>query len=102
MPKMCRRFCTTSLKEKPFYKDSIELRSLSSGVVADKSVDVDRAETLGHAILQSMYGKSVADYTFRKKDQLTTLAAPTYITVEGESLEIDPRQLFQRLVVAGK
>ena len=89
-------------ERKPFSKDSKELRSLSSGVVADKSVDADRAESLGQAILQSMYGKSVAEYTFRKKDQVTTLASSTYITVEGERLEIDPKQLFQRLVVAGK
>ena len=49
-----------------------------------------------------MYGQSVAEYTFRKKDQVTTLVSSTYITVEGERLEIDPKQLFQRLVVAGK
>ena len=55
-----------SSERKPFSKDSRELRSLSSGVLADKSVDVDRSESLGQAILQSMYGKSVAEYTFRK------------------------------------
>ena len=89
-------------ERKPFSKDSRELRSLSSGVVADTYVDVDRTELLGQIILQSMYGKSVAEYTFRKKDQVTTLASSSYITVEGKRLEIDPKQLFQRLVVAGK
>ena len=89
-------------ERKPFSKDSRELRSLSSGVLADKSVDVDRAESLGRAILQSMYGQSVAEYTFRKKDQVTTLASCTYITVEGERLEIDPKHLFQSPVVAGE
>ena len=49
-----------------------------------------------------MYGKSVAEYTLRKKDQVTTLASSTYIIVEGERLEIDPEQLFERLDVAGK
>ena len=53
-------------ERKPFSKDSRELRSLSSGVVADKHVDVDRAESLGQAMLQSMYGKSVADYKVDK------------------------------------
>ena len=48
-----------------------------------------------------MQGKSVAEHTFCKKDQVTTLAASTYIAVEGECLEIDPKQLFQLLVVAG-
>lgn len=48
-----------------------------------------------------MYDKSVAEYKFRLKDQVTTLASFTYITVDGECLEINLRQLFQRLVVAG-
>ena len=102
MPKMWTILHCFS-ERKPFSKDSRELRSLSSGVVADKYVDVDRTESLGQAILQSMYGKSVVEYTFCKKDQVTTLASSTYyITVEGERLEIDPKQLFQRFVVAGK
>ncbi|XP_050719520.1 glucose dehydrogenase [FAD, quinone]-like [Eriocheir sinensis] len=51
-------------------------------------------------MVQSMYGKSVAEHRFRLKDQVNTLASFTHITVDGECLEIDPRQLFQRLVVA--
>lgn len=88
-------------ERKPFSRDSKELHSLSSGVIADKSVNVERAESVGHAILKSMQGKSVAEHTFRKRDQVTTLAASTYIAIQGERLEIDPKQLFQRLVVAG-
>lgn len=88
-------------ERKPFSQDSKELRSLSSGVIADKSVNVEIAKSVGHAILKSMQGKSVAEYKFCKRDQVTTLAASTYIAVEGEHLEIDPKQLFQRLVVAG-
>ena len=63
-------------ERKPFSKDLRELRSLSSGVLADKSVDVDTAESFGQAILQSLYGKSVAEYTFRKKDQSPHLPHP--------------------------
>ena len=71
---MCRRFCTTYLNENPYPKIQ------ESCVVT----------ALGQGILQSMNGKSVAEYAFRKKDQVTTLASYTYITVEGERLEIDP------------
>ena len=85
----------------PFLRDSKELRSLSSGVIAEKSVNADQSESVGQAILQSMVGKSVAEYKFSKKDQVITLASSTYITVDGERVEIDPKQLFQRLVVAG-
>ena len=89
------------LERKPFASDSQELRSLSSGVIADNSVNADRAEAVGQTIVKSMHGKSVAEYKFSKKDQVTALAATTYLTVEGEQLEIDPKQLFQRLLVAG-
>lgn len=65
-------------ERKPFSRDSRELH-LSSGVIADKSVNVERAESVGQAILKSMQGKSVAEHTFSKKDQVTTLAASTYI-----------------------
>ena len=88
-------------ERKPFCKESTELRSLSSGVIADKPVNVDIAESVGQAIVQSMHGKSVAEFKFCKKNQVITLASSTYITVERENLEIDPKQLFQRLVVAG-
>lgn len=88
-------------ERKPFSQDSTVLRSLSSGVIANKSVNVEEAESVGHALLKSMQGKSVAEHKFCKKDQATTLAASTYIAVEGECLEIDPKQLFQRLLVAG-
>ncbi|MPC60670.1 hypothetical protein E2C01_054726 [Portunus trituberculatus] len=80
-----------------FSQDSTVLRSLSSRVIANKSVNVEEAESVGHALLKSMQGKSVAEHKFWKKDQATTLAASTYIAVEGECLEIDPTQLFQRL-----
>lgn len=86
---------------KPFSINSNELYSLSSGVIADASVNVDTASLVGRSILESMQGKSVAEYKFRKRDQVTTLAASTYIAIEGERLQIDPKQLFQRLVVAG-
>ena len=45
-------------ERKPFLQDSRKLHSLSSGVIADKFVNVERAESVGHAILKSMQGKS--------------------------------------------
>ena len=84
-------------------QDSRELHSLSSGVIANKFVNVERAESVCHAILKSMQGKSGnSDHMFRKRDQVATLAASTYIAVERERIEIDSKQLFQCLVVAGK
>ena len=53
-------------ERKPFSRESRELHSLSSGVIADKSVNVERADSVCHAILKSMQGKSVAEHKFRK------------------------------------
>lgn len=47
-----------------------------------------------------MVGKSVSDYSFSKKEQVTTLSS-LYVSVENEKIEINPQQLYQRLLVAG-
>ena len=71
------------------------------GIVADKSVNVDLAEAVGTKIICSMEGKSVLQFKFSKKDQVVTLASSAYVNVDGESIEMDPKQLYQRLLVAG-
>ena len=48
-----------------------------------------------------MEGKSVADYTFSKKNQAITLASQLYVSVDGDKIEIEPQILYQRLLVAG-
>jgi hypothetical protein len=59
-------------ERKPF-TNLPELRSLSSGIIADASVNVETARPVGEAIIASMEGVSVADYKFSKKDQVRTL-----------------------------
>ena len=66
--------------------------------LADQSVDVDRLGKLYRNMCMANRWQS----TFRKKNLGTTLATSTYIIVVGERLEIDPKQLLQCLVVAGK
>ncbi len=88
-------------ERKPFSKDTKELRSLESGVIAEGSVNVDSAEEVGNAILASMEGKTVSEYTFSKKNQAVNIASSVYVSVSGETVEIDPHQLYQRLLVAG-
>ena len=48
-----------------------------------------------------MEGKSVAEHKFSKKEEVNTLASSVYVSVDGEKIEIDPQQLYQRLLVAG-
>lgn len=88
-------------ERKPFSKTKQELHSLSSGVIGETSVNVDNAEAVGVAIMASMEGKSVAEHKFTKKHQVVYLASSVYVSLDGEKIEIDPQQLYQRLLVAG-
>ena len=59
----------------PFKSDQV-LCSLSSGVIADTSVNVDSAKQIGLQILAStMCDKSVSEFKFSKKNQVNTLAS---------------------------
>jgi len=88
------------VERKPFAKEP-QLQSLSSGIIGDESVNVDAARPAGTCILESMEGISVQDFKFSRKKQVTTLAACLYVTVDEEKVEIDPKVLYQRLLVAG-
>ncbi len=39
----------------------------------------------------------VVMYMFSKKVQVSTLASVVYVSLDGENIEIDPQQLYQRL-----
>ena len=81
----------------PFSEDPT-LRNITSGEIADNSVNVDEAVQIGQKILTSMTGKEVLTASFRKKDQVVTLASKSSMKVDGEVVEADPLLLFQRLV----
>jgi hypothetical protein len=86
-------------ERKPFSNKTNNVRSLSSGVIAERSVNVDSAKAVGAAILTSMEGISVSKYTFSKKLQVMNLASSLYVSIDGEKIEIDPQLLYQRLLV---
>ena len=77
------------------------LRSLSSGLMAEKGVNPDDALNVGRHITSSMVGKSVTEFKFSQKKQVQTLSSASYVSVAGEKIEIDPQLLYQRLIVAG-
>ena len=74
---------------------------MSTGIIGDESINVDAAEIVGQSIINDMDGKSVSDHSFIKKKQAVTLAACTYVSVEGDKVEIDPKHLYQRMLIAG-
>jgi len=73
------------------------LRSITSGVVADEKVNVDKCKEVGELVLNSMIGKSAYDFSFRKKDQAVTLASKTAVRFSDGNVQVDPQLLFQRL-----
>ena len=90
------------LKERnPFCSDP-SLRSISTGVHAHISVNVDQADTMGQNILENMEGQTTSDYTFKKKDQAITLGTKSAVNIDGETMQVDPQLLFQRLTIAAK
>ena len=50
--------------------------------------------------MDSMTGIPVAQYTFKRSDQVTTLQSKSSVRVYGQPIQVDPEILFQRLVVA--
>ena len=60
------------LERKPFSFSNTELRSLSSVIIGEGSVNVDNAKTIGESIVASMIGKSVSQHNFSKKELVRT------------------------------
>ena len=89
------------LERNPFQK-VVALRKFSTGLETDSTVNVDAAEATGNSILKQMLGKRVKDFNFVWKDQAITVDVRTSAKADGESINIDPQLLFQRLATASK
>ena len=76
------------------------MRNIETGVEGDPSVNVDTAKEVGDRVVESMVGKSVLEYSFKKSEQAVTLNAKNTFKIGGEAIHVDPQFLFQRLVAA--
>ena len=90
---------TTIADRDPFSAD-LDLRNIMMGMNAHNAVTVDRARAIGEKILSSMTGKSATDYTFKRRSQAVTLATKSSVSIESDTVQVDPQLLFQRLIVA--
>ena len=90
------------LHERNPFSSDVSLRSISTGVHASTTVNVDIAKYVGNAILSSMEGISAAEYTFKRKNQAVTLDTKCQVRINGATIQIDPQLLFQRLTIAAK
>ena len=82
------------------FTDDTSLRNISTGVVAQVSTNAEHAEEIGESILFSMENEATIEYTFQKKDRITPIETNSTVTIDGESVSVDPQLLFQRLVTA--
>lgn len=86
----------------PFDKTSKKIVSLSTGLVAEDSVNADDAKGVGKKILNLMVGHSVASYKFSQKNQVKTLASAVHVqNTSGDRIEMEPQRLYQRLLLTG-
>ena len=43
-----------------------------------------------------MKNEATIEYTFKKKDRVTPIETKSTVTIDGESVSVDPQLLFQR------
>lgn len=82
----------------PFSIES-SLRNIATGVVAENSVNCDKSREVGEKIVEALKGKDANEHTFRKKDQVVTLASKTSVKLKDDEVQIDPQLMFQRLSI---
>ena len=83
----------------PFSMFTTELHSLSSGIIASGTINVHDSKVVGEAIVMRMANKSVKDYSFKQTDQVINLNSKLRLSVGGGGVQIDPKVLFQRLLL---
>ena len=75
-----------------------QLVSLSTGIVADASVNCDDAVEIGQRAASEMSGKKFRDIKLRRKDKVVTIGAKhKTMQVRGQQVEVNPTLLFNRI-----
>ena len=79
------------LHERNTFTFYVSLQSISTGVHASTTINVDAAKDVGDAILASMEGVSAAEYIFKRKNQAITLNTKCEVKIDGVAVQIDPQ-----------
>ena len=85
----------------PFITTHTDLINIVTGVHAERSVNVQKAREVGQSILDSMTGKSAAEYSFTKSIQGITFSAKSSVKADGEKIWVNPH-FCQRLIIASQ
>lgn len=92
-------FITFLAQRNPFLEDA-SLRNLETGETAEKAVNVDKASEVGTKIINSMAGKQVSSYVFKKNEKVVPMDTKSSVKIGDDVIHVDPQLLFQRLVAA--
>jgi len=90
------------LEERNPFSEDADLRSIATGVVADKGVNVDEARKVGQKVIERMVGKPVSEFSFKKKEQVVLMNDSSCVKIEGAEVSVHPQLLFQRLISAAQ
>ena len=71
------------LRNRSPFSHEPSLRSIASGLTAESSVNVEHSKNIGQKILNSMVGKQVEDFTFKKCDLSVTLGTRTQVKIQN-------------------
>lgn len=84
----------------PFDSKRVELQSLSTGLIADETINCDEVEKVGHDIKSQLDGIAVIKATLKRKEKVKPLSSlKNIIRVNNQTVNIDPALLFTRLIV---
>lgn len=82
----------------PFDRSDNLLVSLSTGVVADDTVNCDSAMEVGLEGVREIVGNNFHDVTIKRKNKVVPLSAMSgTIKIRGEEVLVNPQQLFMRI-----
>ena len=84
----------------PFSQES-SLRNIITGVNANKDVNVHDLFTEGYRIVKDMKGKTVFNFSYKRKWKVKTLASSKSVLVANDTT-LDPSLLFQRFIMVSQ
>ena len=84
----------------PFDEDP-SLRNIVSGITSRPDVNVYHAKQIGVGVLNEMGGQPVLKHSFKRKARVITFDSHAAVKVGDDKVQIDPLQLFQRLIISG-
>lgn len=84
----------------PFDSNRLELQSLSTGLIADDTINCDKIESVGYKIQSKLDGLAVVKASIKRKEQVKPLSdLKNVVRVNNQTISIDPALLFTQLIV---